>query len=37
MDAEVNLDWRCKSLVVYRSILQRGGAVYEPIDEFVFA
>ena len=32
VDEELSLSWRCQSLVVYRSILGRGGARYEPLE-----
>jgi 2'-5' RNA ligase len=31
---EVRLKWRCRSIVVYRSHLGRGGARYEPLETF---
>ena len=31
---EVRLRWRCRSIVVYRSHLGRGGARYEPLETF---
>lgn len=32
IDEDLSLSWRCQSLIVYRSILGRGGARYEPLD-----
>ena len=32
-----DLGWRCRSVVVYRSHLGRGGARYEPLETFPLA
>ena len=32
MDEEVRFSWRCQELILYRSILGRGGARYEPLE-----
>jgi 2'-5' RNA ligase len=32
-----DLGWRCESVVVYRSLLGRGGARYEPLETFLLA
>jgi len=32
--ADAGVGWRCRSVVVYRSHLGRGGARYEPLETF---
>ncbi len=32
IDEELRFSWRCEELVVYRSILRRGGPMYEPLE-----
>jgi len=34
---QLDLSWRCNSVIVYRSILQRGGATYEPLETFALS
>jgi len=34
---EVGIEWRCESVVVYRSHLGRGGARYEPLETLLLS
>ncbi|MEA1904222.1 MAG: RNA 2',3'-cyclic phosphodiesterase [Actinomycetota bacterium] len=34
IEEPVSVGWRCRSLVVYRSVPQKGGVKYEPLESF---